>query len=241
MQDFPATLGQAKTTEGSRCVALGRPVTWRASGRGEQGTVLLAVIVVSLILGLWLAVLAVRVREAAWTAAGLGARLQAQNAAANCVAHARAILAEVEPNELLRGPNGVFDCTEGPDLRNPVSLGVLFGEAEPPEAPCDDGFPGGLVQSLRGPAVAFEDGSIFFLRFSNNPEEGDWEDHDGVVLARCFGGAGRPGSAAGSETARAVAMIEVRLRKASPSPESGASGVRLEYWRPLFPEMQRVF
>lgn len=211
----------------------------QARGRNrprDEGTILLVVIVLSLILALWLGVLAVRVREAAWTTAGLQARLQAQNAAENCVAYARAILAATEPNELLRGPDGVFDCPDQPELRNPVPLVALYGESGTGEATCDDGLVTALGESPADRAVHQTDGAVFYLRFSNDPDEGGWEDHDGVLLARCFGVAGRPGEPEDGERS-AVAMIEVRLRKETPEPGQATSAVRVEYWRPLFPEM----
>ncbi len=183
--------------------------------RTNHGFILMTAVMVVFLMSGVLGLLYLQV-HASWILTGnIEGQLQSIVMAENGVETAKAVVARSNLDDLLSGPDGEPCSLSDPGWRNPMPL-ELARTLDPREwvPNCDDGLvtqePG--IRLSRGLYTA--QNAFFLLRFSNNPEEPSFEDHDQIVLARSMGVVpARVNDSALTGIRNHVYLIEAKLRK----------------------------
>lgn len=131
--------------------------------------------------------LAIRLFQHSGITGDLERQLYSHVLAVNGIEVARAILPEVDLNQLILGQDGVFQGSHFREWRNPLPFDAARS-VDPTtwSSPRDDGIP------LLGPGPAMtlqscRSNGFFALRITNNPEEAADLDEDHVVVVRSMG------------------------------------------------------
>jgi len=129
-----------------------------------------------------------RIRTHWEMAAAVESQLYSLVLAENGIEYARTLLPHMELNPLLAGLDGTFSGRHSPEWRSPMPYTeALRLDPSTWKPPHDDGLPFYDGQPLLPGGHQGAGEGYFFLKFSNNPEEGPEHDEDHIILVRSLG------------------------------------------------------
>ncbi len=181
----------------------------------SRGFSLITVLMWVILLGLIALVLQARLGDQLEALPASERQLYSLVMAQNGIEYARAGLASMDLEALLRGADGKLESQRPAEWRNPLPWArARTSDPSSLRLTPDDGLPfdekGGTMN--RGYSAAGD--GYFFLRFSNNPEEPPGRDRDGVVLVRSLGVArSRLPALSLGVALQSTSLVEARLRQ----------------------------
>ncbi|UCF37725.1 MAG: hypothetical protein JSU96_02340 [Acidobacteriota bacterium] len=155
----------------------------------EKGSILFIILILVLVMAALLGVAALQVVSQWRVASSVEKQLYAVSLSASGIEYGRSLLQSLEPDELLKGRDGVL-CASG-ESRDPVPAAIArFEDLRGWSPSCDDGYP--FDPESGGTLYRYEasESASFWVRFSNDPAEEYGTDTNGIIVLRSLGVAG---------------------------------------------------